>query len=437
MSASALESTPTRLVEPEEGCAALRIVIANKFWHRRGGQERLMFDEIAWLEAAGHEVAHFSATHPENDNSPWSDYFAPYLEIGVHSTLSARQRVRAARRMFWNGDAARRFARLLQEFRPDLVHVHGIHRQISPSILFEAKRARVPVVQTLHDYHPICPADVLLLGDRIACDPPRCGRINVTPCVLYHCVHHSLSRSLLAAVELLWRRWVIQYESLVDAFICPSRYMASRIAADAFPNTAIHVLPNAVPEQSCRGSASAGKSFVYAGRLAHEKGLPTLLSAASLARVELVVAGDGPMRASLQTSAPPNVRFVGRLSGQAVDHLLQTGRAAVLPSECVENAPMAVLEAMTLGRPVVASRMGGIPEQVRDGIDGLLVRPGDVLELAAALRILADSPDWADRMGSAARHRATALFGPRRHTTGLVRVYRSVVHERPGRYESV
>ena len=388
-----------------------------------------MFDEIAWLEAAGHEVAHFSAMHPENDTSPWSDYFAPYLEIGVHSTLSAGQRALAVRRMFWNSEAARRFALLLRRFRPDLVHVHGIHRQISPSILVEAKRARVPVVQTLHDHHPICPADVLLLGDRIACDPPRCGRLNVMPCVAYHCVHHSRSRSLLAGMELLWRRWAIQYESLVDAFICPSRYMASRMAADAFPSTPIHVLPNAVPEHSYCGSASAGKDFVYAGRLAHEKGLPTLLRAASLARVELVVAGDGPMRASLQTSAPRHVRFVGRLTGEAVDHLLQASRAAVLPSECIENAPMAVLEAMMLGRPVVATRMGGIPEQVRDGIDGLLVPPGDDLELAAAMRVLADSPDLADRMGRAAHQRATARFGPRRHTAGLIKVYRSVVHE--------
>ena len=409
--------------------ATLRIVIANKFWYRRGGQERVMFDEIAWLEAAGHEVAHFSVQHPENDSSPWADYFAPYLEIGVQSTLTTRQSMRAAQRMFWNREAARRFACVLRGFHPDLVHVHGIHRQISPSILVEAKRSGVPVVQTLHDYHPICPADVLLLGDRVACEPPRCRRVNVLPCVLYHCVHRSRPRSLLAGAELLWRRWVLRYESLVDAFISPSRYLASRIAAAAFPDTAIYVLPNAVPERSHSSHASAGETFVYAGRLAHEKGLPTLLRAAGLAGVKLVVAGDGPMRDSLRTSAPANVSFVGRLDGEAVDQLLRGCRAAVLPSECVENAPMAVLEAMMLGRPVVATRMGGIPEQVRDGIDGLLVRAGNELELAAALRILADSPDVADRMGRAAHERATGLFGPQRHTSGLLDIYRSVLRD--------
>ncbi len=411
----------------------LRIVMANKFWYRRGGLERVMFDEVEWLENAGHEVAHFSTRHPQNETSPWSDYFSPYLEIGINGTLPVRDQADAVARMFWNRQAAQRFARLLRDFKPDLVHVHGIHRQISPSILFEATRAGVPVVQTLHDYHPICPADVLLLGDRVACDPPHCGRVNVMPCVLYHCVHRSRRRSAIAALELTWRRWIIRYERLIDAFICPSRYMARRIANDEFPHTPMHLLPNAVPLVTPQGSSSDGRSFVYAGRLAHEKGLPTLLEAARLAGVPLVVAGEGPMSDALRDSAPPNVTFLGRLSGDAVDDLLRDCRAAVLPSECVENAPMGVLEAMMLARPVIATQMGGIPEQVRDGIEGFLVRPGDVAGLAGALSVLAGSPDLADEMGRAAFARASSLFGPERHTAGLVRIYQSVLASRRSR----
>lgn len=415
----------------EEAEAVLRILVANKFWYRRGGQERVLFDEIAWLEAEGHEVAHFSTRHPENDESPWSDYFVPYLEIGVHSALTSRQRLVAARRLFWNREAACRFAELLRAFRPDVVHVHGIHHQISPSILVEARRAHVPVVQTLHDHHPICPAGTLLLGGRVACQPPRCGRVNVLPCVMHRCVHASRTRSMLAGAELLWRRWAVRYETLVDAFISPSRFLASRISRVAFRSTPMHVLPNAVPEMSLVGDPSAGATFVYAGRLSPEKGLFTLLRAAGLARVRLVVAGDGPLRGALEASQPQGVSFVGRLGGTEVDELLQSCRAAVIPSECLENAPMAVLEAMMLGRPVVATLLGGIPEQVRDGRDGLLVRPGDAVELAAALHLLAQDPHLADRMGRSAHRRAMALFSPQPHTDGLLSIYRSVLP--PGR----
>ena len=255
----------------------MRIVVANKFWYRRAGLERVMFDEIGWLEAAGHEVAHFSTQHPENDPSPWSGYFAPYLEIGRNTTLSMREKAVAVQRMFWNGVAARRFARLLRDFRPDVVHVHGIHRQISLSILTKAHEAEIPVVQTLHDYHPICASGDLLRGGRRACDPPRCSPVNVLPCLVHGCVHGSRARSALGASDLLWRRWALRHERLVDAFISPSRYLADVVRACGIRRRPIHVLPNAIVAPELPPRRTPGDGFVYAGRLSREKGLHTLL----------------------------------------------------------------------------------------------------------------------------------------------------------------
>ena len=405
----------------------VRILVANKFWYRRAGLERVMFDEISWLETAGHEVAHFSATHPENDPSPWSAYFVPYLEIGVDARTTTREKATAAARMFWSFEAARRFARLLRVFRPDIVHVHGIHRQLSPSILAEARRARVPVVQSLHDYHPICPADDLLLGGTRACEPPRCGPANVIPCALYHCIQHSRAKSALSACELLWRRWIVHYELLVDAFISPSHYLARTVKNGGLRTRPVHILPNAVPTPEASSGEHGGDTFVYAGRLSREKGLMTLLRAAELAGVPLTVAGAGPLRDRLADAAPPGVVFLGRIGGDEVNELLAHARAAVVPSEWAENAPMAVLEPMALGRPVIASRMGGIPEQVRDGKEGILVERGDAVGLAAAMRVLADDPALADRLGRAARRRAATHFGPAAHTEGLIRIYDEVL----------
>lgn len=408
----------------------MRILVANKFWYRRAGLERVMFDEIGWLEEAGHQVAHFSTTHPENDPSPWSGYFARYAEIGPDTALTFSEKAQAARGMFWNREAAGRFNELVAQFRPDVVHVHGIHRHLSPSILFAAKRAGVPVVQSLHDYHPICPAGDLLRGGTTVCAPPRCHRANVLPCALYRCVQGSTVKSALAGAELLWRRWVTRIDSLVDAFISPSQYLADVISAGGIRQRPVHILPNAIPAPTIPPGGTNGDSFVYAGRLSREKGVRTLLRAVERANVSLAVAGEGPLRASLEAAAPPLVRFLGRLSGDEVNRLLAGCRAAVVPSEWAENAPMAVLEPMVLGRPVVATRMGGIPEQVRDGVDGILVRAGDDLELAAALRVLADDRDLADRLGSSARARATTHFDPRSHLEGLESIYRSVTAHR-------
>ena len=142
--------------------------------------------------------------------------------------------------------------------------------------------------------------------------------------------------------------------------------------------------------------------------------------------MQLVVAGDGPDRGRAARIAPPNVRFVGRLSGDEVDRLLTGSRAAVVPSEWAENAPMAVLEPMALGRPVIATRMGGIPEQVRDGEEGILVRAGGRRRASRRrCELLADDAEPADRMGQAARERIATLFSPQRHMTGLLGIYRS------------
>jgi len=414
-------------------CGRLRILVVNKFWYRRAGLERVMFDEIEWLEAAGHKVAHFSTQHPENDSSPWSTYFAPYLEIGRATTLGARDKSIATGRMFWNAVAARRFAQLLRDFRPEIVHIHGIHRQISLSILAEARRAGIPVVQTLHDYHPICASGDLLRGGRSACDPPRCGSANVLPCVIHSCVHGSRTRSVLGACELLWRRWIVGQERLVDAFISPSRYLAGVVRACGLRRRPIHVLPNAVAVPEHLPPGTHGDGFVYAGRLSREKGLHTLLRAVEAARVPLSVAGAGPLEESLKTQAPGQVRFLGRLAGDEVDRLLAGCRAAVVPSEWAENAPMSVLEPMALGRPVIATRMGGISELVRDGVDGVLVDAGDELQLAAAMRVLAEDTALVERLGRSAYERMSTSFGPEAHLDGLLSVYSMTLASPMGR----
>jgi glycosyltransferase involved in cell wall biosynthesis len=404
----------------------LRVLVVNKFWYRRAGLERVMFDEIAWLEAAGHEVAHFSTAHPKNDPSPWSGYFAPYLEIGVETTLTPVEKALAGTRMFWNGAAEHCFGWLLRDFRPDVVHMHGIHRQLSPSLLHAARRARVPVVQTLHDYHPICAAGDLLLGGQRACDPPRCGRINALPCVSNRCVQYSAGKSALAAAELLSRRWLLRLPSLVDAFISPSRYLAAAVRRGGLRRP-LYVVPNAVPCPAISGDQPAGDYFVYAGRLSREKGLGTLVEAVRYTGVPLKVAGEGPLRERLERDLPPTVTLLGRVDGMDVDLLLAGCRGAVVPSEWAENAPMSVLEPMALARPVIASRMGGIPEQVRDGREGILVRPGDGRGLAAALRRLSDDAPLADRLGRAGRERVLGHFSPDQHTHRLLSVYRSTI----------
>jgi len=401
----------------------MRVLFVNKFWYRRGGQERVVFDEIAWLEAAGHEIAHFSTLHPRNEPSPWSTHFVPSLEWSEQAGLSFTKKAAAAARMFHNAEAARRFSSLLREFRPDVVHVHGIHRQLSPSVLDVARSSKVPVVHSLHDCHLVCPNDILMYrGERI-CDPRRCGTLWFGPCVRGRCVRKSLPTSVVFAAETAWARARQAYRRGVTRFVCPSRFMREQMAAAKW-RVPIDVIPNALVAEPPR--ADAGVGFAIIGRVSYEKGIEVALKAARLAQVELTIAGDGPLRAALQAQYPGST-FTGHLGSEALADLVRRSRAIVVPSLCFENAPMSVLEAMAAGVPVIASRLGGIPEQVEHEADGLLVAPGDVLQLADAMRSLEDDALLARRLGAHARQTLIHRFSPDAHVDALEKTYRACI----------
>lgn len=397
----------------------MRIVVANKFWYRRGGLEGVMFDEIEWLESAGHEIAHFSTNHPSNELTPWATYFVPYLELGANGNLSMTQKAHAALRMFSNVDAARLFDLLLRDFRPHVVHVHGIHRQISPSILTVARRHGIPVVQSLHDYHHVCPAADLLRRGVAPCEPRRCGRLWYGPCVGGRCVRDGLTVSALAAAETTWQRATLAYERGIARFICPSHFMALQMRQGGWTQPC-DLVPNAV--QLGRENQEPGDAFCIVGRLSREKGVGLALEAARRACVRVVVAGEGPASAELRRGYP-EVEFVGNLDRLAVRSLMERSKALVVPSIWFENASISVLEAMAAGRPVVASRIGGIAEQVTHDVDGLLVRPGDVDALAHAMRQLADDAELAGHLGAAALRTVATRFTPAQHVHRLLGAY--------------
>lgn len=396
-------------------------MVASKFWYPRGGLERVMFGEIEQLEARGIQVAHFSTDHPQNVYSAWRSYFAPYLELGSSGVLGPSDTALAVARMFWNRTAASLFRRLLSDFQPGLVHVHGIHRQLSPSILFAARQLGVPVVQTLHDAHHVCPADVLLRAGSVVCEPRACGVYNYAPAVINRCVRGSIASSGLSAAETLWQRLLRSYERTVTRFIAPSRHLASVMIDGGWGSIPIDVVPNGVRSSSDLTRHDEGWMLV-AGRLSVEKRVDIALEACSRAGVRVVVAGDGPEAPSLKRGFP-DVEFVGHLDVEGVTRLLTRCRALLLSSTVPENAPMAVLEAMAAGVPVIAPRLGGVPELVQHGETGLLFEPGSVEDMTECVLRLAGDDDLAIRLGASGSAVARDEFTDGLHAERLLDVY--------------
>jgi len=286
-------------------------------------------------------------------------------------------------------------------------------------VLAAARRARVRTVMTLHDYWPICPGNVLLRGGESVCEPRSCGRLH-TAAVTNRCVQGSIPRSALAAFELTCQSLTRSYTSRLDALISPSRFLRDQIARGGFSAPRFDVVPNAVVAATATPSNSEASGLLYAGRLSPEKGLSVLIQAASKTGTRLVVAGEGPSRPEIERL--PFVEYLGMLEPERLMAARKRTVGAVVGSVWYENAPMAILESMACGRPVIATTIGGIPELLHDGIEGLLVRPSDVESLASAM--CAMSSTRAAAMGESARKRIASHYSPELHIRRLEAVYR-------------
>jgi glycosyltransferase involved in cell wall biosynthesis len=376
----------------------MRILVVNKFFWPKGGSERVMFDLLAGYEAAGHDTVHFSMRSSRNRESPWAHRFVSEV---AWDERGPGARLRAAARVVWSREAAAALRALVREARPDVAHLHNFHHQLSPSIVDALREESVPCVHTLHDYKVICPNYLLYTEGRV-CERCRGGRFHHA--VLHRCVRDEVGPSLVAAIEMTVQRLRGTLRRGIRTFVSPSTFLARKLEEFGWPADRVRVVPNGVDPSRFAVADRPGSGFLYAGRLSREKGLGTLFAAVDRASgVRLAVAGEGPAEEELRRSASARIELAGHLERKELLARLRGARALVLPSEWYENAPLAALEALASGVPVVASRIGGNPEIVRDGETGLLFEPGDAEGLAERLRRLEADPQLAQRLGRRGR----------------------------------
>lgn len=396
----------------------MRVLLANKFFFRNGGSEVVMFQERDFLQGAGHTVIDFSMHDERNFESPYADYFVGRQDYRGGGRFG---KLKSALALVHSSEAVRRIGALIEATRPDLVHCHNIYHQLTPSIIGAAKARGVPVALTLHDFKPVCPTYTRLRNGRPCSE---CLGGDFRNVLRHRCAEGSLAKSALLYAEAVVQRRLGNYEK-VDLFIAPSRFLAESVA-HRFPAGRIAVLYNGV-EVPKAGSADDGY-ILFLGRLSPEKGIETLLKAHAQAGAPwpLKVAGTGPLYEALASDFP-SAQFLGHLTGDDLRQTLVRAAIVVAPSECYENCPMSVLEAMAHGKPVVASRIGGIPELVTDGDTGLLFEPGNVAELIDCLTRLMGDPALRQRMGDAARKRVEENFSLARHNAGLMALYEGLL----------
>lgn len=357
----------------------MKVLLANKFYYRRGGDCIYMLNLEKLLKAHGHEVAVFAMDYPENVESPWQKYFP-----------SNMSKLKAFTRPFGDGETKKKFTQLLEDFQPDVVHLNNIHTQLSPVVAEIAHQKGIRVIWTLHDYKLLCPRyDCMRAGGNCELCLQDGNKWN---CVKYSCMKGGKIGSFIGYREAVkWNR--VRLENDTDAFVCPSQFMADKMVQGGFDKSKITTLCNFIDIEKCKRTDNyhKGDYYAYVGRLSHEKGVKTLIEAANLLPYRLVVIGGGPLMDELKTVAHDNVEFVGFKQWDDIKRLVGGARFSVIPSEWYENNPLSVIEAECLGTPVLGARIGGIPELIREGKTGMTFTSKDAKNLKDKIQQMWDA----------------------------------------------
>ncbi|MBC8355936.1 MAG: glycosyltransferase family 4 protein [Planctomycetes bacterium] len=385
----------------------MKVLLCHNYYQQPGGEDRSFFDEEWLLKSHGHEVVRYTI---HND---------------VIDQMSSLQ---LARKLVWNRDSYRELRELIQRERPAVMHCTNTFPLMSPSVYYAAKRERVPVVQSLHNFRLLCP-NALFLRKGKACESCL-GKSIPLPAIIHGCYRDSRVASAGVAAMVSFHRLMRTWTRAVDKYLVLTEFARGKFIQGGLAAEKMDIKPNFVHPDTGPGDGSGGY-VIFVGRLSAEKGIDTLLSAWEQlpGEIRLKVVGDGPMagRVSQAVNDDPRIEWVGRRSKEEVDQLIHKASCLIMPSICYETFGRAIIEAYVHGVPVIASRQGAMAELVKHEVTGRLFDAGDSTMLRGAVERIFDNPDELLQMRTAARREFERLYTAEVNYELLIGAYNEVI----------
>lgn len=420
----------------------MKVLIINNFYYNRGGDCTYLFSLKDILEEKGHQVVVFSMHHPLNFKSEFSDYFVSHInyeeELKSKSVITG---VKVFKRTIYSTEAKRKIEQLIKIEKPDVAHIQNIHHHITPSIFSILKKNNIPIIWTLHDYTLICP-NTSFLCRGVICE--RCKKRKYFWPPISKCKKDSFWASTMAAIEATIHTVMKSYRH-VDFYIAPSGFLRDKFIEYGIKKEKIVLLNNFnCYIDSNSGSEAKENYFMYLGRLSDEKGVKTLIDASIKIfmgegrnigegnKYKLKIVGDGPLKKNMISyvksgGLEDRIEFVGHQTHNNAMKILKHCKFLVVPSKTYENFPYSVLEAFAMGKPVVGSRIGGIPELVKNWDTGLLFNPDNHEMLALKIEFLIKHPEKAEAMGKNAMEYLSGEISAEKHYMRLMEIYEQAI----------
>lgn len=412
----------------------MKILMINKFHYIKGGSETYYFSLKKLLEQHGHEVIDFSMQDDKNFASPYAKYFIQNVEYNGKTSLS--DKIGMASRIIYSREAQKKLEQLIKDTRPDIAHLHIFQHQMSPSILHTLEKYHIPMVYTAHDLKMLC-LNYKMLNRTGVCE--RCKGHKYYNCVKYKCIKESASKSMICMIEGYLHEMLRSYDK-IQAIITPSKFYYDKFVEFGVDPKRLHHIPNFLEKNSLDSEDPAdtmpeGDYFFYLGRISEEKGIATMIKAFQGTSYTLKIAGTGPLLEDLQQYIKEkrinNVEFLGFKQGQELQDLVKNAKAVILPSEWYENGPYSGIEAISQGKVMIGSDMGGIPELIENGKNGYVFKAGDIEGLRDCIRKIVSIPMQEYLlMQKASRKLYESVYTEETHYRALEEIYRQILKDK-------
>lgn len=366
----------------------MKILLINNQNSIKGGAHRVFLETGSMLKENGNKVVYFYA---KDSLSLEDDIDNKYPRIRNYRNLTFIEKVKYSRDFFYNKDANIKLVTLIEEAKPDIAHIHLFLGGLSLSILNALKTKNIPIVHTVHDYRLICPAYTFLDKNNNICE--KCIDRFYLRCFINKCsLENKYSHSLILSADAYFRRYFINPINIIDKFIFVSNFSKQlHIKHDKTFARKSEIIYNFKPDVRKFANNNKGNYFVYFGRLSREKGLMLLVKAAKRLNINLKIIGDGPLKSTLQMDSNKNIEVLGFKNQDELWNIISMCSFVIIPSEWYENNPLAIIESFALGKPVIGSNIGGIPELIENE-RGLLFEPKSLLSLKIAIKKALEMP---------------------------------------------
>ena len=411
----------------------LKILCCNYRYFITGGPERYLFSLAEVLKNNGHQLIPFSVKYEQNVPTPFSKYFVNPPGDGTQVTykdlqLSFWQKAKFALNSIYSFEALNKIKRVIENEKPDIAYLLELHNVISPSVINGCAELNLPIVMRLSEYHLMCPAYHFFRNNHI-CEECRQGFYHA---IKYSCLQNSRLVSTTKAIGSYYYKLKRIYDK-VRVFITPSNFMREKLIEFGFDGNKIIHIPTFIDVAQYNPGYDHQDYVLYFGRLTKEKGVWDLIKAVEPLSTKLFIIGnstDGEdilLKEYVEKKRLDHIQFLGFKDGTELHEIIRGAMFTVCPSIWYENTPISIYESLALGKPVIATNIGSLTEQVIDGENGLLFNYRDIEDLREKIQYLAMNKHLLPQMGRCARQHIEKSFNSEVHYQKLIVVFNDLI----------